>query len=85
MNDERTPSSVVFPDPVPPETTMLAFARTQAPRNPIMASVRAPFATRSPGVNGLRANFRMVMIGPQSERGGMIALTRDPSESRAST
>ena len=83
--DESTPSKVVLPDPVPPETTMFARARTHAPRNSTIDSVRVPRATRSWGVNGRRVNLRTVITGPQSERGGTIACTRDPSGSRAST
>src|SRR6059058_4710884 len=83
--DERAPRSDVLPAPVPPETITLAFARTQAPRNSIIGAVRDPISTRSRGVNGRRLNLRMVTTGPQSERGGMITLTLDPSGSRAST
>ena len=36
-------------------------------------------------MKGLAANFRMVMTGPTSESGGMMAFTRDPSVRRAST
>ena len=36
-------------------------------------------------VRGTAANFRMVSDGPSTASGGMIALTRDPSCSRAST
>ena len=34
---------------------------------------------------GSRENFRIVSVGPRSESGGMIALTRLPSGRRAST
>ena len=36
-------------------------------------------------MNGLAENFRMVMTGPTSDSGGMMALTREPSVRRAST
>ena len=36
-------------------------------------------------MNGLAENFRIVMTGPTSDSGGMIALTREPSGRRAST
>jgi len=36
-------------------------------------------------VNGILKNLRMVMTGPTSDRGGMMALTRLPSGRRAST
>ena len=84
-NEERTLRSVVFPDPVPPDTTMFIRARTQVDSRPITADVTDPADTRSAGANGRSANLRMVMTGPQSERGGMIAFTREPSWSRAST
>src|SRR5207302_8922595 len=34
---------------------------------------------------GVLENFRMVRMGPFSDRGGMMTLTREPSFSRAST
>ena len=43
-----------------------------------------PPATRSSARIGTGENFRMVSVGPRSERGGMIAWTREPSGSRAS-
>ena len=36
-------------------------------------------------MSALRANFRIVKVGPPSASGGMIALTRQPSGRRAST
>ena len=36
-------------------------------------------------MNGRAENLRMVMTGPMSDSGSMIALTRDPSGRRAST
>ena len=50
-----------------------------------MASVIAPSSTRSSAVSRLRLNLRMVRAGPLSASGGMMAFTRDPSGSRAST
>ena len=44
-----------------------------------------PRASRSPGPRGIDENFRTFRTGPQSERGGTIACTREPSGSRAST
>jgi hypothetical protein len=37
------------------------------------------------GPSGERRNLRIVRTGPTSESGGMIAFTREPSGSRAST
>src|SRR6266581_2107896 len=84
-NEESTFRSVVFPDPVPPQTTMFMRARTQMDNSSMTAGVTDRAAMRSSGANGRSANLRMVMTGPQSERGGMIAFTREPSWSRAST
>ena len=36
-------------------------------------------------MKGEAENFRIVMTGPTSDSGGMIALTREPSVRRAST
>ena len=44
-----------------------------------------PKRTRSSACSGLRENLRIVMVGPTSDSGGMIAFTRLPSGSRAST
>jgi hypothetical protein len=44
-----------------------------------------PRRMRSSGANARNENLRIVMTGPQSERGGMIAFTREPSGSLAST
>ena len=77
--------SVVFPAPLPPATMMLSRPRTQAARNCNAAAVAVPFCSRSIALNGTRRNFRMVSVGPARESGGMIALTRLPSGSRAST
>ena len=41
--------------------------------------------TMSSSVRRLRENLRIVSSGPESESGGMIALTRLPSGRRAST
>ena len=44
-----------------------------------------PKLIRSSIVYGSRENFRIVIVGPRSESGGMIAFTRLPSGRRAST
>ena len=43
-----------------------------------------PFETRSRAAIGTEANLRTLTMGPRSERGGMIACTRLPSDTRAS-
>ena len=50
-----------------------------------MSGVAVPNRTRSSTVNGLAENFRIVITGPTSDSGGMMALTREPSVRRAST
>lgn len=85
MKEDSTFSKVVLPEPVPPEIKMFSFARTAALKNVARPAVSVPNPTRSSAVNGSTANLRMVSTGPSMERGGMMALTREPSGSRAST
>ena len=85
MNEERTFRVVVLPEPVPPETKTLRRASTQALRKSNISGVAVPKRIRSSTVKGEAANFRIVMTGPTSESGGMMALTREPSVRRAST
>ena len=49
------------------------------------SSLSEPMLTMSCSPRRLRANFRIVSSGPESESGAMIALTREPSGRRAST
>ena len=78
--------SVVLPEPVPPEISMLRSALTQrveevgAPARTIV-----PIATSSSIASRFCANFRIVSTGPRATSGGMTAFTREPSGSRAST
>ena len=85
MNDERTLSIVVLPEPVPPETKTLRRASTHARRKSNISGVEVPKRIRSSVVSGVAANFRMVSTGPTRLIGGMITLTREPSTRRAST
>ncbi len=85
MNDDRTLSSVVFPVPVPPDTMMLSRASTQARSSSAISGVMVPKPIRSLTWNGVALNFRMVSEEPPKASGGMIAFTREPSASRAST
>ena len=64
---------------------MLSRASTQALRKSNISGVAVPNLIRSSTVNGDAENFRTVTTGPMSDKGGMIALTRDPSVRRAST
>jgi hypothetical protein len=50
-----------------------------------MSAVAVPKRIRSSVVKGEAENLRMVMTGPTNDRGGMMALTREPSVRRAST
>jgi hypothetical protein len=77
--------NVVFPEPVPPETSTLSSASTQRQRKSAASCASVPSCTSSSMSKRSWRNFRIVSSGPESESGGMIALTRDPSGSRAST
>src|SRR4029079_5189202 len=85
MNDDRMFSSVVLPEPVPPETRMLNRARTHERRKVISSGLDdRNLLTTSAGPHFSLANFRMVRHGPLSAIGGMTTLTREPSFRRAS-
>ena len=86
MNGDSTFSSVVLPEPVPPETSMFSRrldAGLQERRPSRWEMVPKP--TRSSMVSGCSENLRIVSDGPSIASGGMIALTREPSGRRAST
>ena len=85
MNWLNTFSSVVLPEPVPPETSMFCDARTASSRNSAISLVMLPKRIRSSTVSFFLANFRIVTEGPSSASGGITALTREPSGRRAST
>ena len=76
-------SSVVLPEPVPPETRMLRRDRStpSAARNTL--SGRAPWPTRSSAENARPPNRRIV-IATWGLAGGVQMATREPSSSRAS-
>src|SRR2546426_9588500 len=65
--------------------TRLRRTFTQASRNWAICGVRAPRPIRSSAASSSRLNLRMVMQGPFSASGGMMALTRLPSGRRAAT
>ena len=81
---ESALSSVVLPAPVPPEITMLSFARTNARSSRSVGPSSEPMPTSCSSVNR-RGKRRIVIVGPRSASGGMITLTRSPVGSRAST
>ncbi len=76
---------VVLPEPVPPETNTFRRPSTQTLRNSNISAVAVPKPTRSSTVYGRAENLRMVITGPISDSGAMIAFTREPSGRRAST
>ncbi len=77
-------SVVVLPEPVPPQTSMLARARTARARKSSSGRVSVPLATRSSGVKPRRRKRRIVSTGPSSASGGITTFTREPSGRRAS-
>jgi hypothetical protein len=78
-------SSVVFPDPVPPLTRMFRRAFVAAWSKSSMGLGTLPMRMSSSLVIGVWPNRRMDTMGPSSASGGMMALNRLPSASRAST
>ncbi len=78
-------SAVVLPEPVPPEIRMFRSDSTLLQRNLAACSVIVPSLISSSRSNLSFAKRRIVSRGPESERGGMMAFTREPSGRRAST
>ena len=85
MYPESRLRSVVLPDPVPPATMMFLRRMTQSFMNSAALRVHVPKRMKSSGVRAFFANFRIVIVGPESESGGIMAFTRLPSASLAST
>ena len=85
MNDVTTLSSVVLPEPVPPEISMFSRARTQPARSWSISSVMRAVVEQVLRAVSPAPNRRIERTGPSSASGGMIALTREPSGRRAST
>ncbi len=83
--EESTLRKVVLPEPVPPLTMQLSRASTAALRNSITGAGTAPILIRSSVVRRFLPNRRIVIDAPSIATGSMIALTREPSGSRAST
>ena len=84
MNCVRQFSSVVLPEPVPPETMVLTRQRPRILSTSAPSSVIEPNLTRLASRSLSFLNLRMVSEGPSSESGGAITLTREPSGRRAS-
>ena len=76
---------VVLPAPVPPEIRMLILARTAADRIASISLEMLLFSTNFSAVSGVVPKRRIETAGPSRASGGMMAFTRDPSASRAST
>ena len=64
MNDDSALSVVVLPEPVPPQTRIVARARTARARKSSSGRVSVPFSTRSSGVKPRRRKRRIVSAGP---------------------
>ncbi|MNZ98405.1 hypothetical protein D3C78_1176870 [compost metagenome] len=85
MKLDSTLSMVVLPVPVPPDTSTLRRPRTMALSTRAIAGVRAPRWIRLSVLSRSTAKRRIEILGPSMASGGMMALTREPSLSRAST
>src|SRR5260221_1277010 len=79
MKPDNTFSSVVLPEPVPPDTTPLRREITQARRNSAISADIEPNPIRSSTVSGFLENLRMVIVGPHIAIGRMTAVTREAS------
>ena len=77
--------NVVLPAPVPPEIRMLMRARTAAASTSSISGEMLFSSTSASAESGPVPKRRIDSAGPSSASGGMIALTREPSGSRAST
>ena len=75
----RVLSSVVLPEPVPPEMMMFSLAFMAPSSSITISGVTALKFSRSSSFSGLEPKRRMVMLGPSNASGGMIAFTREPS------
>ena len=85
MKLDNTLRVVVLPVPVPPETITLSFPRTHVSSSTAESTVREPKLMRSLISYGVSGKRRIVSTGACTATGGMTALTREPSGSRAST
>ena len=85
MKLERIFRKVVLPAPVPPEIRMLMRALTAAARISSMSGEMLFSFTSVSAATGPLPKRRMDRQGPSSASGGIMALTREPSGSRAST
>ena len=77
MKMERALSKVVFPELVPPETMMFAGLTpnpsTQSHKKEAISLFNVLYLIKSMIVKGSFLNFRMVIVGPSADNGGMVA------------
>ena len=78
-------SSVVLPEPVPPEIRMLRRPRPAIFSTVAMSGEMLPCRAITSSVISFLENLRIEMVGPSMASGGMMMLTRLPSLRRAST
>jgi hypothetical protein len=71
MKLDSTFKSVVFPLPVPPETTIFSFPFTQASRKETIFAESEPNSISCSTLIGDFENLLIVITGPQSESGGI--------------
>ena len=83
MKAPSTFSVVVFPEPVPPATSMLHGAdpipSANTHSNDASLGEMVPNFIKSTTVSGSLSCFLMVRVGPFGETGGIVAFTRLPS------
>ena len=88
MNIESALRSVVFPELVPPDTMMFADftpnPSTHSHKNDAISLFNVLYLIKSTIVKGSFLNFRIVIVGPFADNGGIVALTLEPFESLAS-
>ena len=85
MNDDSALSSVVLPEPVPPEMITLSRASTIACSTSTTLAGIEPYEIMVAILIGILENLRIDSSDPSMAKGATIALTREPSASRAST
>ena len=84
MKAVRQLSSVVLPEPVPPEISTLARTRPRMRRTSAPSGEIELYLTSCCSVSLSFLNLRMVSAAPSMASGGAMTLTREPSGRRAS-
>ena len=85
MNCESTLSSEVFPEPVPPATTMLSRSPTAASSSRAILGVKEPIVRSFAAVSRSGKNLRMAIVVPRRAIGASTTWMRLPSGRRASS